>query len=89
MSNDARKTRACAALTSLLKKMKSYIIHIYMHRHLIDNYSPTILFWQFSAEFFKLVPECKVCSSDYFLYFGIILGLFPYNPGKLRVKIPE
>ena len=51
--------------------------------------NPTILFRQFSAEFLKLVPECKVCSSDYFLYFEIILSLFPYYPGKLRVKIPE
>ena len=50
---------------------------------------PTLLFRQFSAEFLKLVPKCKVCSSDYFLYFEIILLLFLYYPGKLRVKIPE
>ena len=50
---------------------------------------PTLLFRQFSANFLKLVPKFKVCSSDYFLFFELILLLFLYYPGKLRIKIPE
>ena len=50
---------------------------------------PDDTFLSIFRDFLKFVQEFKVSSSDCFLSFENFLLLFPYHPGKLRVKIPE